>query len=142
MVTLEARSYGIARYVRQQTPAWMIVNDVAGFIGPEVFRTGDQLLRACLEDTVMAKLHGLTMGLDVCSTFHMGIEPEELRRLTEQIVERAAPAYLMAVAGNADPMLGYLTTSFREHPRLREQTGRQVSTPMRKRLTELGVTDA
>ncbi|HEV3469657.1 MAG TPA: ethanolamine ammonia-lyase subunit EutB [Pyrinomonadaceae bacterium] len=141
MVTLEARCYGVARHVRRRTGAWMIVNDVAGFIGPEVFRTGGQLVRACLEDTVMAKLHGLTMGLDVCSTFHMGIEPAELRRLTKLIVERAAPAYLMAVAGNADPMLGYLTTSFREHPALRRQAGRQISTPMRKRLTELGVMD-
>jgi ethanolamine ammonia-lyase large subunit len=113
MVTLEARNYGIARHIRQQTGAWMIVNDVAGFIGPEVFRNADQLLRACLEDVVMAKLHGLTMGLDVCATFHMGIEPVILQQLTAQIVERAAPAYLMAVAGNADPMLGYLTTSFR-----------------------------
>ncbi|HVF66959.1 MAG TPA: ethanolamine ammonia-lyase subunit EutB [Pyrinomonadaceae bacterium] len=142
MVTLEARSYGVARHIQKQTGAWMIVNDVAGFIGPEVFRTGAQLLRACLEDTVMAKLHGLTMGLDVCSTFHMGVEPAELKQLTAQIVERAAPAYLMAVAGNADPMLGYLTTSFREHPALRRQAGREISTPMRKRLTELGVMDA
>ena len=55
----------------------MIVNDVAGFIGPEVFRTAEQLERACLEDTVMAKLHGLTMGLDVCATFHMGIAPAD-----------------------------------------------------------------
>ena len=29
----------------------------------------------------------------------------------------------MAVAGNADPMLGYLTTSFREHPELRQASG-------------------
>jgi ethanolamine ammonia-lyase large subunit len=89
----------------------------------------------------MAKLHGLTMGLDVCSTFHMGVEPDELRRLTEQLVEQAAPAYLMAVAGNTDPMLGYLTTSFREHPRLRRQTGREISTPMRARLAALGIAD-
>jgi ethanolamine ammonia-lyase large subunit len=142
MLTLEARSYGVARHIGRRTGAWMIVNDVAGFIGPEVFRTGGQLLRACLEDTVMAKLHGLTMGLDVCSTFHMGIEPAELRRLTSEIVERAAPAYLMAVAGNADPMLGYMTTSFRDHPHLRRQTGKGISSPMRKRLTELGVMDA
>ncbi|HEX8150492.1 MAG TPA: ethanolamine ammonia-lyase subunit EutB [Pyrinomonadaceae bacterium] len=141
MVTLEARSYGVARHIGKRTGAWMIVNDVAGFIGPEVFRTGEQLLRACLEDTLMAKLHGLTMGLDVCSTFHMGIEPAELKRLTAEIVERAAPAYLMAVAGNADPMLGYLTTSFREHPQLRGRTGRGISTPMRRRLKELGVMD-
>jgi ethanolamine ammonia-lyase large subunit len=141
MVTLEARTYGVARHLGRRTGAWMIVNDVAGFIGPEVFRTGEQLRRACLEDSVMAKLHGLTMGLDVCSTFHMGIEPGELRRLTEQVVEQAAPAYLMAVAGNADPMLGYLTTSFREHPRLRARTGKQISTPMRARLAGLGVVD-
>ena len=115
----------------------MIVNDVAGFIGPEVFRTGEQLLRACLEDTVMAKLHGITMGLDVCATFHMGIGPAELQALTERIVVQAAPAYLMAVAGNADPMLGYMTTSFREHPKLRRQTGRQIASTMRKRLIEL-----
>jgi ethanolamine ammonia-lyase large subunit len=115
----------------------MIVNDVAGFIGPEVFRTGEQLLRACLEDVVMAKLHGLTMGLDVCATFHMGLGPDELRTLTERVVVQAAPAYLMAVAGNADPMLGYMTTSFREHPRLRRQTGRQIASAMQKRLIEL-----
>ncbi|HJQ68991.1 MAG TPA: ethanolamine ammonia-lyase subunit EutB [Blastocatellia bacterium] len=139
MVTLESRAYGLARLIGERTGSWMIVNDVAGFIGPEVFRTPDQLRRACLEDTVMAKLHGVTMGLDVCSTFHMGIEPHALRELTEQIVERAAPAYLMAVAGNADPMLGYLTTSFREHPRLRGRAGKQVSTAMRRRLVELGI---
>jgi ethanolamine ammonia-lyase large subunit len=141
MVTLEARTYGVARYMGRQTGAWMIVNDVAGFIGPEVFRSSEQLARACLEDAVMAKLHGLTMGLDVCSTFHMGIEPRALRQLTELIVSLAAPAYLMAVAGNSDPMLGYLTTSFREHPRLRRLVGKQISTPMRRRLTALGVRD-
>jgi len=143
MVTLEARAYGVARLIQQRTGSWMIVNDVAGFIGPEVFRTGEQLLRTCLEDTVMAKLHGITMGLDVCATFHMGIGPSELQNLTEQIVVQAAPAYLMAVAGNADPMLGYMTTSFREHPRLRRQTGRQITSAMQTRLVELStMTDA
>jgi len=60
-----------------------------------------------------------------------------LQSLTERIVVQAAPAYLMAVAGNADPMLGYMTTSFREHPRLRRQTGRQITSAMQKRLIEL-----
>ena len=141
MVTLEARTYGLARLIRRETGAWMIVNDVAGFIGPEVFRTAEQLRRACLEDVVMARLHGLTMGLDVCSTFHMGIEPERLQSLTEQIVVEAAPAYLMGVAGNADPMLGYLTTSFREHPRLRRHARKQVATAMHERFVTLGVMD-
>ena len=119
----------------------MIVNDVAGFIGPEVFRSPDQLVRACLEDAVMAKMHGLSMGLDVCSTFHMGIDPETLRHITLQITSRAAPAYLMAVAGNSDPMLGYLTTSFREHPNLRYLGDKRVTTGMHARLMELGVMD-
>ena len=88
MVTLEARAYGVARHIQATTGAWTIVNDVAGFIGPEVFRTVDQLQRACLEDIVMAKLHGLTMGLDVCATFHMGIAPAALREATRRIVER------------------------------------------------------
>jgi ethanolamine ammonia-lyase large subunit len=138
MVTLEARAYGVARHLQQQTGAWMLVNDVAGFIGPEVFRTAAQLERACLEDTAMAKLHGLTMGLDVCATFHMGIPPAELAQVTAKVVERAAPAYLMGVAGNADPMLGYLTTSFREHPGLRRRAGKAATTVMDERLRSLG----
>jgi ethanolamine ammonia-lyase large subunit len=158
MVTLEARTYGLARHIRQamgtsprngeatqhhaSAEPWMIVNDVAGFIGPEVFCTAEQLERVCLEDTVMAKLHGLTMGLDVCATFHMGIAPDALRRLTERVVARAAPAFLMAVAGNADPMLGYLTTSFREHPRLRASAQRQPASAMVQRLSALGVPGA
>ena len=143
MVTLEARAYGVARHIQRRVAdrrgkaPWMIVNDVAGFIGPEVFRHEAQLERACLEDIVMAKLHGLTMGLDVCATFHMGIAPDQLRRLTARIANRAAPAYLMAVAGNADPMLGYLTTSFREHPQLRQSSGRRIASVMDRRLGEL-----
>jgi len=139
MVTLEARAYGVARHIQSATGAWTIVNDVAGFIGPEVFKAADQLQRACLEDVVMAKLHGLTMGLDVCATFHMGITPSVLQATTRRIVELAAPAYLMSVAGNSDPMLGYLTTSFREHPPLRRLSGRGITTAMRKRLTALDV---
>ena len=140
MVTLESRTYGAARHIQRSTgKRWMIVNDVAGFIGPEVFKTGEQLERACLEDIVMARLHGLTMGLDVCSTFHMGIAPDDLQQLTARIVERAAPAYLMAVAGNADPMLGYMTTSFRQHPELRRRAAKQMTSAMQQRLAALGV---
>ena len=137
MVTLESRAYGVARHIQRQTGRWTIVNDVAGFIGPEVFRSPAQLERACLEDLVMARLHGLTMGLDVCATFHMGISPAALRQVTSDVVRRGAPAYLMAVAGNADPMLGYLTTSFREHPVLRRDNDTAVTAAMHQRLQEI-----
>jgi ethanolamine ammonia-lyase large subunit len=148
MVTLEARAYGVARHVRRSVDPntssrrWMIVNDVAGFIGPEVFTAAGQLERACLEDVVMAKLQGITMGLDVCSTFHMGIAPRDLRDLTRRIARGAAPAYLMAVAGNADPMLGYLTTAFRDHAPLRSHAGRRMTTAMEQRLRALDVFNA
>jgi ethanolamine ammonia-lyase large subunit len=137
MVTLEARAHGVARTSRVGPARGRSSTTCCHFIGPEV-PTASQLQRACLEDAVMAKLHGLTMGLDVCATFHMGIEPAALRETTRRIVELAAPAYLMAVAGNADPMLGYLTTSFREHPQLRRLSGRRLATAMRNRLVALG----
>ena len=54
----------------------------------------------------MAKLHGITMGLDVCSTFHMGISPKDLEKLTVEIVDKGAPAFLMAVAGKPLLCLG------------------------------------
>jgi len=67
----------------------------------------------------------------------MGIAPAALQETTRRIVELAAPAYLMAVAGNSDPMLGYLTTSFREHPQLRRRSGRHITSAMRKQLAAL-----
>jgi ethanolamine ammonia-lyase small subunit len=48
----------------------------------------------------------------------------------------------MAVAGNADPMLGYLTTAFRDHAPLRSAAGRRMTTAMEQRLRELDVFDA
>ena len=99
---------------------------------------GRQLLRACLETPCEAARADEVLD---CSRPPHGHRAGELSRLTAEIVERAAPAYLMAVAGNADPMLGYLTTSFREHPQLRGRTGRRISTPMQRRLAELGVMD-
>ena len=54
------------------------LNDVAGFIGPEVFRTREQLVRCTLEDILMGKLQGLTIGLDICSTLHMSVSLDDL----------------------------------------------------------------
>ena len=51
MGTLEARTYGVARHIRQTSPVWMIVNDVAGFIGPEVFSDRRISSNACASRT-------------------------------------------------------------------------------------------
>ncbi len=152
MVIHESRKYGFARLLGEwasearqragrEAQPWVIVNDVAGFIGPEVFRTREQLVRCCLEDLVMGKLHGLTIGLDVCATLHMDISLDDLDWCLEQVLP-ACPAYLMALPTKVDPMLGYLTTGFQDHVRLREQFGKAVNPPMQVFFESLGVLDA
>jgi ethanolamine ammonia-lyase large subunit len=138
MVFHESRKYGFARGLSHEIAAskniphdqaWLHLNDVAGFIGPEVFRTREQLVRCCLEDIVMGKLHGLTIGLDVCATLHMDISLDDLDWCLEQIAP-ANPAYLMALPTKIDPMLGYLTTGYQDHVRLRKQFGYRVDDRM------------
>ena len=79
MVVHESRKYGFARALQQELAkvqprgGYSHLNDVAGFIGPEVFKTREQLVRCCLEDIAMGKLHGLCIGLDICSTLHMPV---------------------------------------------------------------------
>ena len=138
MVVHESRKYGFARALKHEVEKtksgtdlkpWVHLNDVAGFIGPEVFRTKEQLVRCCLEDIVMGKMHGLTIGLDVCSTLHMEVSLQDLDWCLDQIMP-ANPAYLMALPTKIDPMLGYLTTGYHDHLRLRQKFGYRVNDPM------------
>ncbi len=151
MVIHESRKYGFARVLTQKVAAaqakagqraapWVHLNDVAGFIGPEVFRTREQLVRCCLEDIVMGKLHGLPIGLDVCSTLHMDVSLEDLDWCLEQVMP-ANPAYLMALPTKIDPMLGYLTTGYQDHVRMRDRFGYKVNDPMWEFFQQLGVID-
>jgi ethanolamine ammonia-lyase large subunit len=151
MVIHESRNYGFARALQATVakarresetpgPAWVHVNDVAGFIGPEVFRTRAQLARVCLEDTVMGKLHGLTIGLDICSTLHMDVTLDDLSWCIEQVMP-ANPAYLMALPTRNDPMLSYLTTAFQDHVLVRERFGYKVDDRMWAFFERLGVID-
>lgn len=151
MVLHEARKYGFARALKQQVAValtaagsdrepWVHLNDVAGFIGPEVFRTREQLVRCCLEDIVMGKLHGLCIGLDVCSTLHMDVSLDDLDWCLDQIMP-ANPAYLMALPTKIDPMLGCLTTGYQDHVRLREKFGYKVNDRMWRFFQELEVID-
>ena len=147
MVVHESRKYGFARLLahvvaraRGAAP-WVHVNDVAGFIGPEVFRTREQLVRCCLEDLVMGKLHGLCIGLDVCATLHMDVSLDDLDWCLERVLP-ARPAYLMALPTKVDPMLGYLTTGFQDHVRLRRRFGLRGEPRMERFFRRLGVLDA
>lgn len=152
MLLHESRKYGFARALTRDIAAaqqraglqpapWVHLNDVAGFIGPEVFRTREQLVRCCLEDIVMGKLHGLCLGLDVCSTLHMDVSLDDLDWCLDQIMP-ANPAYLMALPTKIDPMLGYLTTGYHDHVRLRDKFGYRVADGMWRFFQEVGVIDA
>jgi ethanolamine ammonia-lyase large subunit len=144
MMVLESRKYGFSRAAQmelakvQPRGAWLHVNDVAGFIGPEVFKTREQLVRCCLEDIAMGKLHGLTMGLDICSTLHMAVSLDDLEWCQDQIMP-AAPAYLMSLPTRNDPMLSYLTASFQDHVRLREKFGLKVNDKMWEFYKRIGI---
>ncbi|WP_425488583.1 ethanolamine ammonia-lyase [Mycoplana azooxidifex] len=144
MMVLEARKYGFSRAVGieltkvQPEGAWLHVNDVAGFIGPEVFKSREQLVRCCLEDMVMGKLHGLTIGLDICTTLHMTVSLDDLDWCQDQILP-ANPAYLIALPTKNDPMLSYLTTSFQDHVRLRDKFGFKVNDAMWNFYKHIGI---
>jgi len=142
MVVHESRKYGFLRALKQDLDPkqWVHVNDVAGFIGPEVFKSKEQLVRCCLEDTVMGKLHGLTIGLDVCSTLHMDVSLSDLDWCIDHVMP-ANPGYLMALPTKNDPMLSYLTTSFSDHVRIREKFGYKVNDAMWSFFQRLGVID-
>jgi ethanolamine ammonia-lyase large subunit len=146
MMVLESRKYGFGRAVQmelgkvQPKGAWLHINDVAGFIGPEVFKTKEQLVRCCLEDIVMGKLHGITLGLDICSTLHMTVTLDDLDWCQDQIMP-ANPAYLIALPTKNDPMLSYLTTSFQDHVRLRDKFGYKVNDDMWNFYKKLGIVD-
>ncbi len=144
----ESRKYGFLRALKQAMSAgiapeevpWVHVNDVAGFIGPEVFKSKEQLVRCCLEDTVMGKLHGLPIGLDICSTLHMDISLDDLDWCIEQVMP-ANPAYLMALPTKNDPMLSYLTTAFHDHLKIREKFGYKINDAMWAFFKKLQVID-
>ena len=146
MMVLESRKYGFSRAVGaelakvQPRGAWLHVNDVAGFIGPEVFKSREQLVRCCLEDIVMGKLHGLPIGLDICSTLHMSVSLEDLDWCQDQIMP-ANPVYLIALPTKNDPMLGYLSTSFQDHVRLRQKFGFKVDDAMWSFYKRIGIVD-
>ncbi len=146
MVAHESRKYGFARALEQELSkvqprgGYSHVNDVAGFIGPEIFKTREQLVRCCLEDIAMGKLHGLCIGLDICSTLHMPVSLSDLDWCIDQIMP-ANPAYLMALPTKNDPMLSYLTTGYHDHVRVRHKFGYKIDDKMWAFFKEIGVID-
>ena len=114
---MESRCYGLARHYDPY-----MVNTVVGFIGPEYLRNGYQITRAGLEDHFMGKLHGISMGCDVCYTNHMDANQNDMENLAV-LLSCAGVNFLMGLPMGDDVMLNYQSTSFHDNATLRQLLG-------------------
>ena len=112
-------SYAVARAFEP-----LLVNTVVGFIGPEYFFNGKQIIRAGLEDHFCAKILGLPMGVDVCYTNHADADQDDMDALLALLVT-AGVNFVMGVPGADDIMLGYQSTSFHDVLAMRDLFGRR-----------------
>lgn len=133
--TLEARAYAVARAFKP-----LLVNSVAGFIGPEYLFNGKEITRAGLEDHFCAKLMGVPMGVDVCYTNHAEADQDDMDALLALLVA-AGVNFVMGVPGADDIMLGYQSTSFHDALAMRELFGRRPAPEFEAWLARQGLID-
>ncbi len=133
--TLEVRAYAIARLLQP-----LLINTVVGFIGPEYLYDGKQIIRAGLEDHFCGKLLGLPMGVDVCYTNHAEADQDDMDTLLT-LLGVAGAAFVIAVPGADDVMLGYQSLSFHDPLYVRQVLGLRPAPEFEAWLAGLGMTD-
>ncbi|WP_299056604.1 ethanolamine ammonia-lyase subunit EutB [uncultured Nocardioides sp.] len=134
--TLETRAYGLARVLEP-----LLINTVVGFIGPEYLYDGKQIIRAGLEDHFCGKLLGLPMGVDVCYTNHAEADSDDMDVLLT-LLGVAGAAFVIAVPGADDVMLGYQSLSFHDALYVRQVLGLRPAPEFEAWLAGLGMADA
>jgi ethanolamine ammonia-lyase large subunit len=133
--TLEVRAYAVARLLQP-----LLINTVVGFIGPEYLYDGKQIIRAGLEDHFCAKLLGLPMGVDVCYTNHAEADQDDMDTLLT-LLGVAGAAFVIAVPGADDVMLGYQSLSFHDPLYVRQVLGLRPAPEFEGWLAGLGMAD-
>ncbi|SNT52456.1 ethanolamine ammonia-lyase subunit EutB [Rhodococcoides kyotonense] len=133
--TLEARAYAVCRDLEP-----LLVNTVVGFIGPEYLYDGKQIVRAGLEDHFCGKLLGLPMGVDVCYTNHAEADQDDMDTLLT-LLGTAGVAFVIAVPGADDVMLGYQSLSFHDVLYVRQVLGLKPAPEFAAWLDRLGMVD-
>ncbi|MFE6919646.1 ethanolamine ammonia-lyase subunit EutB [Nocardia sp. NPDC057663] len=134
--TLEARAYAVARDLQP-----LLINTVVGFIGPEYLFDGKQIIRAGLEDHFCGKLLGLPMGVDVCYTNHAEADQDDMDTLLT-LLGAAGCAFVIAVPGADDVMLGYQSLSFHDALYARQVLNLRPAPEFEAWLSGLGMLDA
>lgn len=132
-VTQEARTYALGRLFSPY-----MVNNVSGFIGPEILFDGKQMIRANLEDHCMGKVMGLPMGMAPCYTTHAEIDQNDHETAT-MLLTMAGCNYFMAIAQNDDVMLSYQDTSFHDNAALRQLQGLKTTPEFEQWLEKMGL---
>ncbi|MEE3851454.1 ethanolamine ammonia-lyase subunit EutB [Gordonia sp. LSe1-13] len=133
--TLETRAYGLARALEP-----LLINTVVGFIGPEYLFDGKQIIRAGLEDHFCGKLLGLPMGVDVCYTNHAEADQDDMDTLLT-LLGVAGAAFVIAVPGADDIMLGYQSLSFHDALYVRQALSLRAAPEFEAWLQRLGMAD-
>ena len=134
-MTLEARTYGFARYFNP-----FMVNNVTGFIGPETIFDGKEMMRGNLEDHFMGKLMGLPMGMAPCFTNHTPINMDD-QQMATLILSLAGANYYMGLPCGDDVMLAYQDTSYHDDQVLRELTNRKPAPEFFRWMVKRGLMD-
>ncbi|ASR03245.1 ethanolamine ammonia-lyase subunit EutB [Gordonia rubripertincta] len=133
--TLETRAYAVARALEP-----LLINTVVGFIGPEYLYDGKQIIRAGLEDHFCGKILGLPMGVDVCYTNHAEADQDDMDTLLT-LLGVAGAAFVIAVPGADDVMLGYQSLSFHDALYVRQALGLRPAPEFETWLAGLGMAD-
>ncbi|MCK8615502.1 ethanolamine ammonia-lyase subunit EutB [Gordonia sp. C13] len=133
--TLETRAYAVARVLEP-----LLINTVVGFIGPEYLYDGKQIIRAGLEDHFCGKILGLPMGVDVCYTNHAEADQDDMDTLLT-LLGVAGAAFVIAVPGADDVMLGYQSLSFHDALYVRQALGLRPAPEFETWLAGLGMAD-
>ena len=135
MATLEARTYGFGRHF-----APFIVNDVVGFVGPEVQADYKQCMRSVLEDHFMAKMSGLPFGNDIAFASHVKADYNDNDCIL-MAGTAAGTNFWMGITGGADATDYNMESSYQDLAALREMYGLRVVPAFEKWCQEMGIMD-
>ncbi|MFD0698003.1 ethanolamine ammonia-lyase subunit EutB [Paenibacillus sp. GCM10027628] len=132
-LTMESRNYGFARRYNPY-----ILNTVVGFIGPEYLYDSKQVIRAGLEDHFMGKMHGISMGVDICYTNHIKADQNDIEDLGV-LLTAAGVNFIIATPMGDDCMLNYQSMSYHDVATLRQTMNRRPAPIFEAWLEKMGI---
>ena len=135
MATLEARTYGFGKHFNP-----FIVNDVTGFVGPEVQYDAKQCIRSQLEDHFMGKLSGLPIGTDMAFSSHVKADYDD-NDVALMVSTLAGTNYWMGVSGGSDAVDYNMESSFQDLATLRKLCGFRVVREFEEWCQKIGIFD-